>query len=159
MEAVAPPKAAADADAKDQPKDDGEYRVTLQIDIAPDAAPGPHPLRLVAPGGVSNRLYLQIHQDPVIAESSQPHQQPATAQPVTVPVVVNGTIGRHGELDYYSLEASRGQEVAFEVIFSMKPWPRAFDRNCESMRLPAVGWDLVNSPSWRFTVKSMEKSI
>jgi hypothetical protein len=124
VEAVAPPKAAGDA--KDQPKDDGEYRVTLQIDIAPDAAPGPHPLRLVAPGGVSNRLYLQIHEDPVIAESSQPHQQPATAQPVAVPVVVNGTIGRHGELDYYSLEASGGQEVAFEVIFTHETLAKGF---------------------------------
>ena len=126
VEAVAPPEAAADADAKDQPKGDGEYRVTLQIDIAPDAAPGPHPLRLVAPGGVSNRLYLQIHRDPVIAESSQPHQQPATAQPVAVPVVVNGAIARHGELDYYSLEASRGQEVAFEVIFSHEALAKGF---------------------------------
>ena len=124
VEAVAPPKAAGDA--KDQPKDDGEYRVTLRIDIAPDAAPGPHPLRLVAPGGVSNRLYLQIHEDPVIAESSQPHQQPATAQPVAVPVVVNGTIGRHGELDYYSLEASAGQEVAFEVIFTHETLAKGF---------------------------------
>ena len=34
VEAVAPPKAAA-GDAKDQPKEDGEYRVTLQIDHCP----------------------------------------------------------------------------------------------------------------------------
>ena len=122
---VAPPP-AAEGDDKAKSKNDGEYRVRLQIDIAPDASPGPHPLRLVAPGGVSNRLYLQIHEDPVIAESSRPHQKPATAQPVVVPVVVNGSIARQGELDYYSLEASKGQEVAFEVIFSHETLSKGF---------------------------------
>lgn len=116
----------AEGDEKAESKDDVEYRVGLQIDIASDATPGPHPLRLVAAGGVSNRLYLQIHQDPVIAESSRPHQQPATAQPVAVPVVVNGTIARQGELDYYSLEAAKGQEVAFEVIFSHETLTKGF---------------------------------
>ena len=125
VEPVAAPDAEGDEKAKSK-KDDGEYRVRLQIEIASDVTPGPHPLRLVAAGGVSNRLYLQIHQDPVIAESPRPHQEPATAQPVAVPVVVNGTISRQGELDYYSLEASKGQEVAFEVIFSHETLTKGF---------------------------------
>ena len=117
---------SSDGDEKAQSKKDIEYRVRLQVDIASDATPGPHALRLVAPGGVSNRLYLQIHRNPVITESPRPHQQAATAQLVTVPVVVNGTIARHGELDYYSLEVAKGQEVAFEVIFSHGTLSRGF---------------------------------
>ncbi len=109
-----------------QPKDDGEYRAKLQVTIAPDAAPGPHSLRLVSPRGVSNQLYLQIHDDPVIAESAEPHQQPSRAQPVAVPIVVNGKISRQAELDYYSLEVSKGQEVAFEVILSHETLAKGF---------------------------------
>ncbi len=124
VEPVARPE--AEGDEKPPAKDDGEYRVKLQVTIAPEATPGPRPLRLVTPGGVSNRLYLQVHDDPVMAESAEPHQQPSTAQPVAVPTVVNGKISRQGELDYYSLEVSKGQEVAFEVILSHQTLARGF---------------------------------
>ena len=124
VEVVKPP-ASGDA-AKKPPKDDSEYRVLLQITIAPDANPGPRSLSVVSPRGVSNRIYFQIYDDPVIAETEQPHHMPAQAQPVAVPVVVNGRISRQGELDYYSLAVTEAQELAFEVIFSREAMAKGF---------------------------------
>src|SRR5207249_3560175 len=52
----------------------------------------------------------------VIAEKDVPHNSPGEAQLVSFPVVVNGTVGRRGELDYYAFDAPKGQELRFEVL-------------------------------------------
>ena len=135
---VLEPSAAGDV-AKKPPKDDSEYRVLLQITISPNANPGSRSLRVVSPRGVSNRIYFQIYDDPVMAETEQPHHMPAQAQPVAVPVVVNGRIGRQGELDYYSLDITEAQELAFEVILSREAMAKGFRPQLKLLE-PAGSW-------------------
>lgn len=90
--------------------------VLLQIDVSDTAGVGSHSLRLVSPSGVSNALTFWIHADPVIRESREPHHRPDQAQPVSVPTVIQGRINREGELDYYELQVTARQPLAFEVI-------------------------------------------
>jgi len=101
---------------KKQTKDDREYKVKLQISVGSDVTPGAHFIRLVSPTGVSNKLYFQVHEHPVLTEIDKVHNKPELSQAIQNPVVVNGKIGRQGELDYYSIEVAKNEELAFEVI-------------------------------------------
>ena len=84
--------------------------------IRPGAKVGAHALRVIAPGGVSGPLAIQVNSEPVISESLSPHNAPAKAQTVNSPIIVNGRISEPGELDYYEVNVEKGQELLFEVI-------------------------------------------
>ena len=92
------------------------HRVLLHIAVDSSAPAGVHWLRLVSEGGVSNPLPFLVGEDPVIDEADNPHNTPASPQPVKFPVVINGRIGKAGEFDYYSFQATQGQELDFEVF-------------------------------------------
>ena len=91
------------------------HRVSLQLQVKPEARIGAHRLRLVSPRGISNALTFWVHSDPVIAERAHPHQTSRNAQVISPPIVVNGRIDTGGEPDYYGFEARRGQEMVFET--------------------------------------------
>ena len=111
-------------------------RVVLQVNVDPSAAIGPHGIRLVTPGGVSNELYLHVHEEPVVAErlldpevteesgkGGGAHEKP---QAISLPVVVNASITRQGERDLYAFEAAEGAELVFEVLLSRKAVQKGF---------------------------------
>jgi len=113
--------------------------VTLQVTIAPGAAPGKRELRVATPQGLSNPLVLCVGQLPEFTEKEsisvvQPNaNQPAQAQisqaptdmPITLPATVNGRIKpglprpqarsgepfTPGEADRYRFQAHQGQEL------------------------------------------------
>ena len=90
-----------------------EVRIGVEIDLLADV--GAHALRLVTPRGVSDALWLLVDSEPVALETDHPHRTLPEAQPLNFPVVVNGKLARPGELDYYSFEVERGQELQLEV--------------------------------------------
>ena len=57
-----------------------------------------------------------VNSEPAVNEVDNSHSTPDKPQAVTVPVVLNGRIGRPGELDYYSFDALADQELVFEVF-------------------------------------------
>jgi hypothetical protein len=115
--------------------------VTLQVTIAPGAAPGKRELRVAAPQGLSNPLVFCVGQLPEFTEketisvvqpnANQPAQvqisQAPTDMPITLPATVNGRIkpglprrqaqvraGQQftaGEADRYRFQAHQGQEL------------------------------------------------
>ncbi|MSO22399.1 MAG: hypothetical protein EXQ58_03900 [Acidobacteria bacterium] len=91
-------------------------RLVLNISIDPKAKTGLYSLRVVSPKGVSNTLPFLVVPDRVVGEAEAPHNIPAEAQGVGLPVVINGRIRNPRELDYYSFEAAQGQELAFEIF-------------------------------------------
>ena len=119
-----------------------EYRVQLQLTVEPNCRLGPQPLRLVSAAGISNYLYFQVHDDPVLEETESAHHQPGQAQHLPFPAVVNGRIGRQGELDYYSFEVKQDQELTFEVILSREGLLKGFR---PQLRLEARGGSWFNS--------------
>ena len=112
-ESESEPDAPAAKKEQEQPKTVHEVR--LGIEITPGAEVGAHALRLVTPRGVSNALWLMVDSEPVILETDEPHATLPETQPVTFPVIVNGKLAKPGELDYYSFQVARGQELQLEV--------------------------------------------
>jgi len=98
-----------------QQENQPDYRAHVKFRIPPEAALGLHPFRLVTERGVSNALFLQVVSEPIVAETESSHQRANLAQPLTVPVVVNGQLTEKGEQDFYALQVSQGEELVFEV--------------------------------------------
>src|SRR5579885_606463 len=104
-------------------------RVTLEVTVAPSAAPGQREVRLRNGNGLSNPLFFFVGQLP---EFSDPPAPPSTAAPggpnpanprplaqsperiVTLPAVVNGQI-MPGEVDRIRFTARKGQKLVFAV--------------------------------------------
>ena len=97
-----------------------EYRALLQVSVGPKAVLGLHGFRLVSPHGVSNALPLQIVPEAVTEETESPHQLASSAQALSLPAVVTGSIDQKGEVDFYSFEVSKGQELTFQVHTDFK---------------------------------------
>ena len=91
-------------------------RVSLQVQVASEAPLGKHELRLVTPSGVSNALGLIVVDEPVSLEAPRPHGRPAQAQSLEIPTLLNGKLSRNGELDFYSFEASRGDNLVIQAL-------------------------------------------
>jgi len=103
--------------------------VTLEVTIAPGAAPGQREIRLRNANGVSNPLFFFVGQLP---EFSEPAAPPSTAAPggpnpanprplaqnpgrtVTLPAVINGQI-MPGGVDRIRFAARKGQKLVFAV--------------------------------------------
>jgi hypothetical protein len=94
------------------PRDD--KRLVLKVTAAADASLTPRELRVVAPGGVSNPLNLNVGQWPEVAKRD-PNTTIETAQPVTLPAVISGILNTAAQSNNYRFKASKGQDLVFEV--------------------------------------------
>lgn len=107
-----------DSDAKEQPK--GRNRATgsvkAELTVAHDAPLGPRELRVATPQGISSIGQVVVVADPVAVEADdKANDRPDTAQPITLPVAISGTIGKVEDVDWYRLEAGSGQTVVFTI--------------------------------------------
>jgi hypothetical protein len=91
------------------------YKVLLSVKLSSAARVGLHKFRLISSEGVSNAWGLQVNGDPVIHETEAAHSTPVQAQPANFPAVINGRISQPGEVDYYSLAVSAGEDLVFEA--------------------------------------------
>jgi len=86
--------------------------VTVQIEVAPDATPGPRFLRLLTPTGATNPLAFCVGR---LAESSEPlGERSEAATEVRLPVVRNGQI-LPGEADRIRFQAKEGERIVVSV--------------------------------------------
>ncbi len=77
-------------------------RVTVELTISPNAAPGDRSLRLATPRGLTNPVVFEVGEVPEFAEET------AVA---AIPATMNGWI-RPGEPDRHRFSARKGQEIA-----------------------------------------------
>lgn len=91
-------------------------RVSLRVQVASEVPLGKHELRLVTPAGVSNALGMVVVDEPVSLEAPGPHGRPAQAQSLEIPTLLNGRLSRHGEVDFYSFEASSGDRLVIQAL-------------------------------------------
>ncbi|MBM4079815.1 MAG: hypothetical protein FJ278_08960, partial [Planctomycetes bacterium] len=88
--------------------------VRISIAIAPDAELGVRDLRLITPGGVSNRYRFVVGQLREVAEV-EPNSTRAQAQRLeSLPVVVNGQVFE-ADADMYRFTAKAGQTIVCEA--------------------------------------------
>ncbi len=87
----------------------------INLDIASDAAPGPHEVRIVTPKGVSNPGYVWVGVLPETPEA-EPDNQPEQAMKLNaLPVTVYGRSDAPEDVDWYSFDAGAGETFVFEM--------------------------------------------
>jgi hypothetical protein len=83
--------------------------------VTADAGPGVQHLSAGKKGFVSNRVPFALDTLPEVLET-EPNNTPATAQKVTLPMIVNGRIGKPDDWDVFAFTAKSNQTVVAEVI-------------------------------------------
>jgi hypothetical protein len=59
---------------------------------------------------------VEVTDLPLVAETTDDNNQPQQAQLITVPSGVNGRLETEGDVDYYAIEAKKGETLSFEII-------------------------------------------
>jgi len=91
------------------------HRAQLVLQV-PNVPVGIVLLRVLTPAGTSNALPFLVQNESFVDEISSPHERSSQAQKINIPTVVNGKIGKPGEVDFYEIEAGEKQELVFEMI-------------------------------------------
>src|SRR3954468_10219925 len=85
----------------------GKDKGKLSISIAADALPGVHWLRLHDDQGASTLRPFVVGLLPDVAEK-EPNDEPAKAQSVATPAVVNGRLEKPGDVDVFAVQLKKG---------------------------------------------------
>jgi hypothetical protein len=97
---------------------------TLTMD-AKDMTPGIHPISVRKGDMISNTRPFAVDTLPEclerepndsVGQTGKPDVQAQAAQPVALPVIVNGRTDRPGDWDFFRFEGRAGQEIIAEVI-------------------------------------------
>jgi hypothetical protein len=117
------------------------YRAQVEVAIPLAASLQVHSLRLVTPKGATDVLPFRVSDEPSVLETVNPHETVQEAQTITFPAIINGKLGRPGEIDYYSFRAKQGQEVFFDILQAENCEPRL------ALYRPGGSWVDPNRPS------------
>lgn len=98
------------ADHKRQPNPQIAEELTVQVQLAQDAAFGDRELRLLTPTGMSNPLWFYVGQWREISEKEPNDIAPEPSVYVQLPVVINGQI-MPGDVDRFLFEARKGTKL------------------------------------------------
>ena len=90
-------------------------RTIIRFKADANAMPGPRDVRLATPQGVSTVGQLVVVRDPVIAEAPGNNDTMKTAQPITLPASVCGTIEKPEDVDYYKFTVAANTALTFHV--------------------------------------------
>jgi hypothetical protein len=86
---------------------------TLTLDDA-GKEPGLYPISVSKDGKISNPVPFAVDTLPECRER-EPNDSPETAQPVTLPVIVNGRIDQPGDRDVFRFDGRAGEQIVAEV--------------------------------------------
>jgi hypothetical protein len=111
---VDPPAPAKPGDKPPVKKPNIE-KLKVRFKVAPDALLGVRDVRIATPQGVSTLGQLVVVRDPVIREAPGDNDSLKTAQVITVPATVCGTIEKNEDVDFYKFKAEAGMAMTFHV--------------------------------------------
>ena len=69
----------------------------------------------MTPRGLSSPIQFRVDADPSVLETKETAEA-SVAQPINLPVIINGKTSKPGDVDYYRFTASAGQKFVFEVL-------------------------------------------
>jgi hypothetical protein len=88
---------------------------TFAVTVAPEAALGVHLVRFTTPEGATALRRFVVGHLPEI-EETEPNDKPAAATAVTEPVVVvNGVLGKGGDVDLYRVSLAAGETLVAQA--------------------------------------------
>lgn len=107
-----------------------DHTARAELTVAPEAPPGRRMIRVRnAQSGLTNFCYFLVGTLPEVLEAEK-NDEPARAQTVALPTVVNGRIGQALDVDCFRFEAKRGTKltaaVAAHALDSRSMLPRGF---------------------------------
>jgi hypothetical protein len=77
--------------------------------------PGIYPVSASKDGKISNPVPFAVDNLPEILER-EPNNSPETAQPVNLPIIINGRIDAPGDEDVFRFEGRAGEQIVAEVL-------------------------------------------
>jgi hypothetical protein len=104
----------ARADPRRQPNPQIEEKVTLQVEIDAQAAPGPRDLRLLSPIAATNPLRFEISALPEVRETEPNDGGAVSGETHALPAIFNGQISP-GDIDRFTFSALKGQAITISV--------------------------------------------
>ncbi len=101
-------------------------RVTVELDVEPDAEIGPVDFRLQTPLGTSPEGRFVIEPYYGEAPDKEPNDTPDQAFETYLPAILAGAISKPGDVDYYKINVKAGEELTFAdagpmVLSSLQP--------------------------------------
>ncbi len=91
------------------------HTLKVEFDIAENARPGIHRLRVQTPLATTNGLAFAVEDRPAVNEK-EPNNNPEDAQQVEFPAILAGTMNQFGDQDLYTFEAKAGEEWVMDVM-------------------------------------------
>lgn len=89
---------------------------SVSLTIPSSMTAGEHWVSLPAFNGQPlNSVKINVNPLPSVLEAHAPNDTPLQAQPVTLPVVVNGSLERAGDVDCYAFEAKKGERFTLGI--------------------------------------------
>jgi hypothetical protein len=82
----------------------------FKVSVARDVPVGQYDVRVVSPLGLSNFRAFVVSDWPEVVEK-EPNNEPASAQRVSLPVVVNGRMDGGTDIDHYVFTAKKGERI------------------------------------------------
>jgi hypothetical protein len=90
-------------------------KVSVKLEVAPDASIGPHYFRLVTPRGSSNLLIFRVGDLPE-TEEAEPNDTFEKANRIQAPVTINARMAMDEDIDMYRLRAEAGAALIFDLL-------------------------------------------
>ena len=89
----------------------------LDVALSPGHEPGIAWVQVPLAGAASNPFPLLVVADvPLAREAEAPNDTLETAQPLTLPLGINGRLEREADIDYYAFDAKKGEAFSFEIV-------------------------------------------
>jgi hypothetical protein len=92
-------------------------RAEIQVTASPSVAPGIHWFRIQTPLGTSNMLAFDVGDLPEI-DTIHSARSRASAQRVSLPATLLGTVSQPGQINAYKFTGRSGENVVFRVVAS-----------------------------------------
>jgi hypothetical protein len=80
----------------------------------PAAGPADYVHRLTMDGKLTNPFLLELDDLPEHLEA-EPNDEPSQVKPIALPAVLNGRIGKPGDVDYWAITAHKGEAIEFDL--------------------------------------------
>lgn len=93
----------------------GDWAVAVELDVAKDVPAGTLAFTVAGPVGESNPVTVAVADGTPRVADKEPNEGFKTAQPVPVPGIVDGVIGRERDVDVFRFEGKAGEKVRLEV--------------------------------------------
>jgi hypothetical protein len=93
----------------------GDTQVEMELTLPPDHPGRTVTVTVVTPAGESPAHPLLVERAPVLAEK-EPNNGFREAQPIAVPVELQGSIGQPQDVDVFRIEGKAGQRLVLEVL-------------------------------------------